>query len=183
MYMSVETHPAQWVSLYNTWACLNPRRRGSLIVHVLILQIQDANGVYGVALIAPSVTPYGHMNPSFRLFTMDADTYQLLEYQQYHLNLTKANGEARIWPIHPFFEVVNAYKPAAHFLIYPHVLLILESWHVTNIFGHLELASRNITPEFELIYNTTEEYGLKDLSPEAYADLVERWATAIECRL
>ena len=44
----------------------------------------------------------------------------------------------------------------------------------TTIFGHLELASRNITPEFELIYNTTEEYGLKDLSPEAYADLVER---------
>lgn len=96
--MSVETHPAQWVSLYNTWACLNPKRHGSLIVHALILQIQDANGVYGVALIAPSVTPYGHMNPSFRLFTMDADTYQLLKYQQYHLNLTKANGEARIRP-------------------------------------------------------------------------------------
>ena len=69
-----------------------------MIVYVLILQIQDANGVYGVALIAPSVTPYGHMNPSFRLFTMDADTYQLLQYQQYHLNLTKANGEARIRP-------------------------------------------------------------------------------------
>jgi len=72
-----------------------------------------------------------------------------------------------------------------HIFLFTHtiILLILKSWHVTNIFGHLELASRNITPEFELIYNTTEEYGLKDLSPEAYADLVERWATAIEHHL
>ena len=40
----------------------------------------------------------------------------------------------------------------------------------------LELASQNITPEFELVYKATEEYGLKDLSPNSYADLVERWA-------
>jgi len=39
---------------------------------------------------------------------------------------------------------------------------------------HPELASQNITPEFELVYNTAEEYGLKDLSPQSYADLVER---------
>ena len=38
----------------------------------------------------------------------------------------------------------------------------------------LELASQNITPEFELVYKATEEYGLKDLSPNSYADLVER---------
>ena len=106
--MSGETHPAHAVgALDNTWACLNPRRHGSLIVYVLILQIQDANGVYGVALIAPSVTPYGHMNPSFRLFTMDADTYQLLDYQQYHLNLTKANGEARIRPQAKYIHILK----------------------------------------------------------------------------
>ena len=159
------------VTLCNIQACLNSGRCNCFAgcSCAYILQIQDANGVYGVALIAPSVTPYGHMNPSFRLFTMDADTYQLLEYQQYHLNLTKANGEGRR---------VNDYKPFLHYLLLmSHNVPLSSKVDVsppTTIFGHLELASRNITPEFELIYNTTEEYGLKDLSPEAYADLVER---------
>ncbi len=55
-------------------------------------QVQDNEGVYGVVMVAPSVTPYGHMNPSYRLYSMDRLTYQLLGYQQFHLNLTKANG-------------------------------------------------------------------------------------------
>lgn len=57
------------------------------------LQIQDEDGVYGVVLVAPSVTPFGHINPSFRTFTMDADTMQLLSYTQYTLDLPKANGK------------------------------------------------------------------------------------------
>ena len=52
----------------------------------------DDNGVYGVVLIAPSVTPRPFINPSFRIFTMNASTFELTDYQQYHLNLTKANG-------------------------------------------------------------------------------------------
>ena len=47
---------------------------------------------------------------------------------------------------------------------------------------HPELASQNITPEFELVYNTAEEYGLKDLSPQSYADLVERWVEPYMCQ-
>lgn len=77
------------------------------------------------------------------------------------------------------YEVVNAISQI-HVFLFTNSHITLSSkvdesrCCVTNIFGHLELASRNITPEFELIYNTAEEYGLKDLSPEAYADLVER---------
>ena len=63
--------------------------------HTHTHKIQDADGAYGTVLVAPSVTPYGFMNPSFRTFTMDAETFQLLDYQQYHLNLTKANGEIK----------------------------------------------------------------------------------------
>ena len=59
-------------------------------------QVQDADGVYGVVLIAPSVTPYGHINPSFRVFTMDADSKKLLGYEQYYLNLTLANGNLKL---------------------------------------------------------------------------------------
>ena len=57
------------------------------------LQVQDKDGLYGVLMVAPSVTPYGHMNPSFRVFSMNRSSHQLLGYHQYHLNLTKANGE------------------------------------------------------------------------------------------
>lgn len=44
-------------------------------------------------MMSPSVTPQGRSSPSFRIFSMNATTYQLLGYQQYHLNLTLANGE------------------------------------------------------------------------------------------
>ena len=63
---------------------------------VLIIQVQDENGVYGTVMICPSVTPYGRSNPSFRVFTMDSSTYQLQGYQQYHLNLTLANGRGMV---------------------------------------------------------------------------------------
>jgi hypothetical protein len=40
------------------------------------------------------VTPRGRSNPSFRLFTMDPSSRLLLDYQQFHLNLTLANEQA-----------------------------------------------------------------------------------------
>ena len=56
-------------------------------------QVQDEDGLYGVLMVSPSVTPFNHMNPSFRVFSMNRSSHQLLGYHQYHLNLTKANGE------------------------------------------------------------------------------------------
>ena len=56
-------------------------------------QAQDEYGVYGVVMVAPSVTPYTNNNPAFRIYTMDLIKDTLLGYDQYFLNLTKANGE------------------------------------------------------------------------------------------
>lgn len=53
--------------------------------------VKDDNGVYGTVLISPSVTPFLNQNPSYRVFEMDRKTYKLLDYHQYHMNLTKAN--------------------------------------------------------------------------------------------
>lgn len=68
---------------------------GGLFGHTHLDQfqlVQDEGGVYGVVLAAPSVTPYSHINPSFRLLSLDTTgSGQLRGYQQYHLNLTKAN--------------------------------------------------------------------------------------------
>ena len=55
--------------------------------HLLIFYwIQDKDGLHGVILLSPSVTPYGHSNPSFRVYTLDKSTYRFLDYKQYHLN-------------------------------------------------------------------------------------------------
>lgn len=59
-------------------------------------QVQDEAGVYGVVLVAPSVTPFGNMNPSFRTFTMDTEPMRLLDYTQYHLDLPLANGKVTV---------------------------------------------------------------------------------------
>ena len=50
----------------------------------------------GVALVAPSVTTYTNTNPSFRIYTFAKDTFELLDYQQYHTNLTQSNADGRI---------------------------------------------------------------------------------------
>eukprot|EP00698_Gefionella_okellyi_P007656 TRINITY_DN1871_c0_g1_i3.p1 TRINITY_DN1871_c0_g1~~TRINITY_DN1871_c0_g1_i3.p1 ORF type:complete len:585 (+),score=87.29 TRINITY_DN1871_c0_g1_i3:239-1756(+) len=43
-----------------------------------------------VVLIAPSLTPYTHINPSFRIIVVDANSYALVDYIQYHTNLDDA---------------------------------------------------------------------------------------------
>ena len=95
-------------------------------------QIQDEDGVYGTVMVCPSVTPQGRSNPSFRVFTMDASTFQLQRYQQYHLNLTLANGRGNfamgLWLVFtqsPYLSVhVNVYSRYIHgdmYTLYIHV--------------------------------------------------------------
>ena len=66
--------------------------------------VQDEYGVYGVVMVAPSVTPYTNNNPAFRIYTMDLITGTLLGYHQYFLNLTKANEMAALKQV-PSFEL------------------------------------------------------------------------------
>ena len=70
----------------------NYNNNNMIFLYLVMLKIQDKEGLYGVSLISPSVTPYGHINPSFRIYHMDETTYELLDYQQYYLDLAKANG-------------------------------------------------------------------------------------------
>lgn len=49
------------------------------------------NETIGVQLITPSLTPNYKKNPSFRVYHVDAETYEVLDFDQYRLNLTKYN--------------------------------------------------------------------------------------------
>ena len=50
----------------------------------------------GVALVAPSVTTFTNTNPSYRIYTFAQDTFELLDYQQFHTNLTQSNIDGYI---------------------------------------------------------------------------------------
>ncbi|XP_027205586.2 sphingomyelin phosphodiesterase-like isoform X2 [Dermatophagoides pteronyssinus] len=45
----------------------------------------------GVAYLAPSVTTYLNVMPSFRFYSTDTETGELVDHMTYYLNLTKAN--------------------------------------------------------------------------------------------
>lgn len=72
--------------------------RGQFFGHTHFDQFQYYRGFFdnipfGAAFIAPSMTTYTNLNPSFRVFEVDRDTNTLLNYQQYRLNLSKVNNE------------------------------------------------------------------------------------------
>ena len=82
-------------------------------------------------LVAPSVTPeswhdIGH-NPALRRYRYNVSTFELLDYEQYFVNLTAANAQDRA--------------------------------------------------QWQLEYRASEEYGVKALTTEAFADLPKRLAT------
>ena len=124
-------------------------------------------------MICPSVTPYGRSNPSFRVFTMDSSSYQLTGYQQYHLNLTLANG--MYITIHPslFLPSLPLYITLPSlFVSLPHFLLPCLPPSLP-----LEMAAKGEKPKLELAYTTSDLYDLRDLSPASWAGLVERYKT------
>ena len=55
---------------------------------------------YSVAYLGPSVTPYQHNNPAYRIYEMDGlhndTTFQLVDHHVYFLNLTTANSENNV---------------------------------------------------------------------------------------
>jgi sphingomyelin phosphodiesterase len=44
----------------------------------------------GVQFVAPSLTTFTNINPSFRVFELDGNTFQFLDFEQYRANLNEA---------------------------------------------------------------------------------------------
>jgi sphingomyelin phosphodiesterase len=57
-----------------------------------VMQSSTGRGLAGVVYIAPSVTPFPNINPSYRIYVMDPNTYEIIDYEQYHLDLSEANS-------------------------------------------------------------------------------------------
>ena len=55
---------------------------------------------HSVAFLGPSITPYQHNNPAYRIYEMDGlhndTTFQLIDHHVYFLNLTIANSDNNV---------------------------------------------------------------------------------------
>lgn len=47
----------------------------------------------GVAHVGPSATTFGGVNPGYRIYTIDAKTFDIIDYETYFVNLTAANAK------------------------------------------------------------------------------------------
>eukprot|EP01133_Synstelium_polycarpum_P008946 gene8946-10492_t len=56
----------------------------------------------GMAYIAPSLTTYTYHEPAFRIYEYDYDTNQVVNFHQYHTNLTEANASGDLKVYHSY---------------------------------------------------------------------------------
>lgn len=98
-----------------------------------------------VAYIGPSATTFGGVNPGYRIYTLDGETFQVIDHETYYANLTEANEEAERRESERRREA--------------------ESYH-----EHLESGEPSL--KFELSYRAREMYKLSTLSPAAWHHLI-----------
>ena len=55
----------------------------------------DKNKIINLNFVAPQLTTYSNKLPSYRIYTIDADTKQVLDYEQYRFDLNKSNEEKK----------------------------------------------------------------------------------------
>lgn len=90
--------------------------RGQFFGHSHSDQFQLSRGVVsgesiGVQWVAPSLTTYTDINPSYRVVEADADTKEVLTYYQYRLDLPTANLHPTLTPEWVFaYEFLSEYS-------------------------------------------------------------------------
>lgn len=61
-------------------------------------------------LISPSLTTYSDKHPEYRVMTLDYDTLQVIDYEQYRLDLTKFKSKEDNAKFELFYRFKEAYK-------------------------------------------------------------------------
>eukprot|EP00826_Nyctotherus_ovalis_P040240 TRINITY_DN3943_c0_g1_i2.p1 TRINITY_DN3943_c0_g1~~TRINITY_DN3943_c0_g1_i2.p1 ORF type:complete len:567 (+),score=111.55 TRINITY_DN3943_c0_g1_i2:143-1843(+) len=85
--------------------------RGQFFAHIhtdyffLVKSLIDPSKTVNVVNIHPSLTTFRGLNPSFRVYEVDRSSGELLDYEQYRLNIAKANAERRAqWKVSYTFK-------------------------------------------------------------------------------
>ena len=67
------------------------------ITFIIILQLSDDSGnALAVTYINPAVTTNTRVNPSMRVFYLDNETYEVIDFEQYGFNLFEASGSIEL---------------------------------------------------------------------------------------
>ena len=87
----------------------------------------DKNKIVNLNFVAPQLTTYSSKLPSYRIYTIDAETKQVLDYEQFRFNLKKSNEEKK-----PYWY--SAYKASEFY----GVKNLLEYNNIINNFSKWE---------------------------------------------
>ena len=81
----------------------------------LTRSFMDPSKIINVVQIHPSLTTFSSLNPSFRVYEMDKDTYDLIDYKQYRMYVNDATKRGiAIWNIsYTFKDYYNAASMAS----------------------------------------------------------------------
>lgn len=117
-----------------------------------------------VAYIGPSATTFGGVNPGYRIYTIDAKTFQVIDHETYYANLTAANLDA--------INVNNRNK------INSQTSAANQRFNYNSWFGgnsdHQDGSHVNHDPslKFELSYRAKDMYKFVNLSPISWHRLI-----------
>jgi len=76
----------------------------------IIRRYFDSTSTSSIAFLAPSATTYGGHHPSYRLLNYNNSTMDLMDYDQYRMNLTSANAGELNWEIAYKFSDFYGFK-------------------------------------------------------------------------
>lgn len=76
-----------------------------------IMSFFNSSELVNVVHIHPALTTFSGVNPSFRIYEIDKDNYEMRNYHQYRLDVTKQNGtEEATWKIAHNFTSLHEFK-------------------------------------------------------------------------
>ncbi|KXN73628.1 sphingomyelin phosphodiesterase [Conidiobolus coronatus NRRL 28638] len=98
---------------------------------------KNAQNAVSNSFIAPSITTYVNMNPGFRVYTVDAESYQVKDFTQYYANL----NEKFSWKNDPIWKELYSAKKAYQVPSSTGPYINATFWHeVTELFNKSSLA-------------------------------------------
>jgi len=79
--------------------------------------------------MAPSFTAYGNLNPAFRLYKIDPETYDILDIHTYYVNLMTVPNDDQINPWELLYKTTDIYGDPRKVNLDGSPFLSPQYWH------------------------------------------------------
>lgn len=114
--------------------------------------IKSKDTAVSMAYLAPSITTFGGLNPGFRIYKVDGDSYDVMDFTQYYADLGQKEAWDASGPVwEPLYRARETYGAG---IVGPNEPLDAKFWHrVTEKFAERPEA-------FDTFYNLRTKHGL-----------------------